>query len=167
MAYKKFVCLFNSYYFNVNNNNNIRSFILINNNNNNKDNFINDDVLSNYVNNLTNDIPNNRALHKIKQITYHILNITKLLINNFITKLLITYNIDPIGRIISSLGISGLNFIINELLLSKIYDDLTDDEKNLLLSITNDIKYIYKKSCQFLNSQIIKIMNSSCCNSCC
>lgn len=126
---------------------------------------IEDENIKSYIYELTQDIPTNKVLHKIKQITYHILNISKLLINNIITKALITYNIEPVSKLISTISISGINFIINELLLSKIYEDLTEEEKDILLSISKDIKYIYKKFSKLLNEQIIKLMNNK--NCCC
>ena len=177
---KKYITLFNNYY-NFNDNilkKNKSSIILLHNFNNilnkenkfedneneeNKNYYISNEKLEIYINNLTNKTPGKKVLHKIKQITYHILNITKLLINNVITKLLIQCNIEPISKLITTLGINGLNYLLNKLLLLKTFEDLTEEEKNLLLSLSKDIKYIYHKTSKLLNEQIIKIMNSSCC----
>lgn len=158
---KKYINLFNSYY--KLNDNKLKTLNLLKINNEKENNKITNNELKEYVYELTNETPNKSILHKIKQITYHILNITRLLINNKLTQLLLNLDMEPITKIISSIGIKGLTFILNKILLSKIFEDLTEEEKNLILSIIKDIKYIYKKSCELLNKTIINIMNSSCC----
>jgi len=163
---KKYINLFNSYYKLNDNKLKTLNLLKINNEKENielENNKITNNELKEYVYELTNETPNKLILHKIKQITYHILNITKLLLNNKITQLLLNLNMEPISKLTINIGIKGLTYILNKILLSKIFEELTEEEKNLILSIIKDIKYIYKKSCELLNKTIINIMNSSCC----